>query len=313
MNQTTEQDAEEFQVLRSVARLPGPGLVHCNSFPEWVAGFSRFERRVVREVLDADWLLPASSVPQYSFRLVLFVRRLAEVNKPVADVRRLRFQVIDMAEYCVGLPGVDTSMGVLTAVHERSNDLRTKIAACECIGGFRGGLRTAAQLLLPHILAPDERMRYEAARVLGHLLREQAKLADGALALSAHCEKDHSSIVTQLRDVRLAVAALARESGNPQLLLESGCLSAVDLLLRGQEEDAHWFRQNRDRLLREHRGEYVAIRNGEVLGFGKDPRDLQPTINGKVGSAGRAFVARIVPESFDQAPESALPLDEVEG
>ena len=57
---------------------------------------------------------------------------------------------------------------------------------------------------------------------------------------------------------------------------------------------------HKDAFLRDHLGEFVAIRNAHVLGFAQKAADIEKLIQEKVGETPRVLVEKITPEAFER-------------
>jgi hypothetical protein len=65
-------------------------------------------------------------------------------------------------------------------------------------------------------------------------------------------------------------------------------------------QDEEYFRAQKDMLLQKHKGEFVAIRDGEILGFAKTRQAIEKLVDDRAGIDARAFVERVSPEAFEQ-------------
>lgn len=103
--------------------------------------------------------------------------------------------------------------------------------------------------------------------------------------------------------VRLVESGTVRLFDSPDVLLDRPQYISLDDLLADHVRDGDFFKQRKDILLKDHEGEYVAIRNAKILGFAKNISGLQAKIKQTVGQGDRVFIAIIISESFeDQLP-----------
>ncbi|MFP4500184.1 MAG: hypothetical protein ACLFTT_04215 [Candidatus Hydrogenedentota bacterium] len=74
-------------------------------------------------------------------------------------------------------------------------------------------------------------------------------------------------------------------------------------LIAALRKDEAFFLQHRDEFLQDHRGEFVAIRDGAVLGFAKTATDVAQMVDGILGPCKRALVKKVEPHAFEETPE----------
>jgi hypothetical protein len=130
------------------------------------------------------------------------------------------------------------------------------------------------------------------------------------------CETEASQWILVLqRDRALALEMISRCRAQLCHLEEIGFLApnaiqdlesaSLELLAVAHAKDGAFFRDHQDEFLACHRGEYVAIRDGVVLGFARSEHDLDQLIRRAASQDQRVFIERIVPESFCEEDDNA--------
>lgn len=253
-----------------------------------------------------DFFCPATKAATYCYHVVHFVRQFSKIEGVEVEESQMRFWLIDLADYCIGLPATERIATFFRTVYDKYPCPRLKAAAAECLGNMRDGLPPASPLFLGLLFSADAQTRCSAAEALARVLRTQSELVKEAGEWGERFCALHASTIEQLTALRAELSSLPQEDRVVEVLRQAGCLSDLDVAVGAQIKDEQSFLSNRDMLLAEHNGEYVAIWNGEIVGFAKTPKAIDRLINKKLGPDARAFVAKITPEAFGPAPTAII-------
>lgn len=84
-----------------------------------------------------------------------------------------------------------------------------------------------------------------------------------------------------------------------------------DQLLERFENDERLFLEQKEYLLANHPGQYVAIREGEILGYATTKQEMNRIVEEKLGPHASYFVERIVQEAFETPEEQFIFVQDV--
>lgn len=83
-------------------------------------------------------------------------------------------------------------------------------------------------------------------------------------------------------------------------------LTPLGSLADAQVRDHEFFRQNREGLLRAYSGQFVAIRDGEILGSAPDLPGIHGFVEKRLGPDARAFISEVASEAFEDESDTLI-------
>ncbi len=312
----TEQRFERLNMTFDQAVEKTRDLLPCGN---WLRNADR--RRLVGSTLGqmAERLLctRANISEQFCAQVMCFIYLLADIRSQKFDKLTMKTRLVDIKDFCYGLNADEEAVMFLKEIY-RNNSTPLNILAADCVASFKGGLTSAEDMLFQFLKDADERTRLRAASVITGAVRLQEKMAEDAGIRFGWPPEDRLIVLRSIDGFRRKlfhfdmppdVRARLVESGtvrlfdSPDVLLDRPQYISLDDLLADHVRDGDFFKQRKDILLKDHEGEYVAIRNAKILGFAKNISGLQAKIKQTVGQGDRVFIAIIISESFeDQLP-----------
>jgi hypothetical protein len=170
-------------------------------------------RRLFLELLNV--VCPVRNIPAYCYQVAFFVCRLKGLASNLSE-HEARFQVIDLTDFCDGLPAADTVVDIFTACYERYSSPQVKIGVAECLGRLTTGLPRSAALFHSFLSGTDLTVQKQAALAVGRVLNVQSRLAQRveAWAMEIHVvEAANASIVgPSVADVNFTQVAVQESS-----------------------------------------------------------------------------------------------------
>jgi hypothetical protein len=136
---------------------------------------------LARSLLEAPRF--AITVEAHCFQVAEFIRRFAELERMQPGDPLYGFRVIDLADYCNGLPSDKRIVETLANVYRWQGSERTKIAAAECVGRLRLGLRKASGMFAAPLQSEEPAVRQMAREAIARALEIQKRLGDWAAKL----------------------------------------------------------------------------------------------------------------------------------
>jgi len=257
---------------------------------------------LISELIDV--MRPASTLRSYFYQVVFFLKGLAAIEMEDSFDRVPAFRLIDLSDYCNGLPPCDHIVRVFTRMYQETANLDTKIASAECLGRLRTGAFKASPFFLALLTQNDRNAVVKTTRAISRTMSIQSTLAQEYALWGGEMVSLKNAIEVDVNKLQDRLCDVARDEDLSRLLTEGNCLSSLTLLKHAQRNDEEFFRSQRDWLLREHLGEFVAVRNLKIITFASNPQSLEHSIQQIMGSDVRVFAAKICPESFQ--PKSPI-------
>jgi hypothetical protein len=258
--------------------------------------------QLVRDLFNAP---PISiGIQRYCFQLVGFIKIFAELNSGTSSEEDSRFAVIDLTDYCDGLPSDPRILGTLKRIYAEHSSVRAKIASAECIGRLRTGLAHAGELFIALLSIDDYKTRKSVIEAIDRTCSIQIRLAEDA----AHCSENHHNLYLETRrQVGEFKARISELAESDRALFDGfGPLPEGDLAMFYLKRDEEYFQAQKDMFLRQHKNEFVAIRDGKVVGFAKNRESVEELVDREVGPDKRAFIEQITPEAFETKPWASV-------
>jgi DNA-binding response OmpR family regulator len=253
---------------------------------------------LAKELLEELQITAGNAAHRY--RIMGFIQRFSDLEKKKLPETLFTFLVIDLTDYCDGLPSCPRIVETLSRVYEESNSLRIKIASAECIGRLRAGLSRAAPMFLPLMSVEDPTAKARVVEAMTRALDVQTRLANQAADRRQEFHNLHLETAREVGEFREKLCELASSDAHAVILRKSSLFSAFDSIMFQMRQDEEYFRAQKDMLLQKHKGEFVAIRDGEILGFAKTRQAIEKLVDDRAGIDARAFVERVSPEAFEQ-------------
>lgn len=256
------------------------------------------ERVLARARPQRDW-------PRYCGQVIWFVLTLAKLQGGEGDAPEVRTWLVDLADFCDGIPADAEAVGLLQETYNRQPAVG-QVAAAECVGRLDGGLARAEPMFVPLLRDTSNDVRTRTAMAVSRALRAHVRGAKEIALWVESLSREHVEALRVIADFSGELSKLEIPSEVRDLLVAQGALTLVDYLVSAHERDEQFFRHSKREFLRTHKGEFVAIRDQRVIGFATNAKALQRLVDRECGKEARAFVARVVPEAFERRPEVTI-------
>jgi hypothetical protein len=179
----TEDGADQRIGISAISGLV-KSVVGGSTLATRAAAWDRRHQLLAESIIHRLPPMPPADAPIWAFRTVHFVQKYSEAETVAAVRGDLRFRLVELSDWCDGLPVDDSVIGFFEGLcKDREPDV--VVTSAECLGRVKGGAR-AISILLEVLEKGDERIAIRAAEAGARVLYAQFALCGTPVFSSSH-------------------------------------------------------------------------------------------------------------------------------